>query len=67
MCVFLASEQAADVNGQGFIVWGGEVQLVQGWHKVGDLSSPGAALTARDLIARKDELFRDQPRQPTYM
>lgn len=67
LVVFLASEQAADVNGQGFIVWGGEVQLVQGWHKVGDLSSPGAALSARDLIARKDELFRDHPRQPTYM
>ena len=37
------SEQAADVNGQGFIVWGGEVQLVAGWHKVGGVATPGAA------------------------
>ena len=67
LVVFLASEQAADVNGQGFIVWGGEVQLVSGWHKVGGVESPGSALAARDLIARKDELFGSQPRQPTYM
>ena len=67
LVVFLASEQAADVNGQGFIVWGGEVQLVQGWHKVGGVATPGAALTAHDLIARKNEMFADRPRQPTYM
>ena len=67
LVVFLASEAAADVNGQGFIVWGGEVTLVKGWHNAGQLSKPGAPLTAADLIARKDELFGDQPRQPTYM
>lgn len=67
LVVFLASEQAADLNGQGFIVWGGEVQLVSGWHKVGGVATPGAPLHARDLIARKDELFGSQPRQPTYM
>jgi NAD(P)-dependent dehydrogenase (short-subunit alcohol dehydrogenase family) len=67
LVVFLASEAAGDLNGQGFVVWGGEVQLVHGWHGVGQIASPGAALMARDLIARKDELFRDRPRQPTFM
>ena len=67
LVVFLASEQAADLNGQGFIVWGGEVDLVRGWHVVSKLETPGAGLTAHDLIERKDQLFGDQPRQPTYM
>ena len=67
LVVFLASEAAGDLNGQGFVVWGGEVALVQGWHQVHQISSPGAAFTAQDLIARKDELFGERPRQPTYM
>jgi NAD(P)-dependent dehydrogenase (short-subunit alcohol dehydrogenase family) len=67
LVTFLASEQAGDINGQGFIVWGGEVALVKGWHTVGQISKPGDALTARDLIARKDELFGKLSRQPEYM
>lgn len=67
LVVFLASEAAGDVNGQGFIVWGGEVTLVKGWHIVNQISGGGGPLTAQDLIKRKDELFGDQPRQPTYM
>ncbi len=67
LVVFLASDQAADINGQGFVVWGGAVVLVNGWHQVSQISKPNAAFTAQDLIARKDELFRDLPRQPTYM
>jgi len=43
------------------------VALVQGWHQVGQISKPDDAFTARELIARKDELFGSQPRQPTYM
>ena len=67
LVVFLASEAAGDLNGQGFIVWGGEVALVKGWHQVNQISKPNAAFTAQDLIARKDELFGTEPRQPTYM
>jgi len=67
LVAFLATEAAGDINGQGFIVWGGEVTLVKGWHHVGQISKPNAALTIHDLIARKDELFKDQPRQPAYM
>jgi 3-oxoacyl-[acyl-carrier protein] reductase len=66
LVTFLASEAAADINGQGFIVWGGEVALLQGWHPVRQISKPNAALTVQDLMARKDELFGDASRQPTY-
>ena len=38
----------------------------KGWHVVSQISKPNAAFTAQDLIARKDELFGDEPRQPTY-
>jgi len=67
LIVFLASEAAADLNGQGFIVWGGEVMLVGGWHILGQISQPNAAFRAEDLVARKDELFGTHPRQPGYM
>ena len=64
LVVFLASEAAGDLNGQGFVVWGGEVMLVGGWHTLNQISKPNAAFTAHDLIARKDELFGKHPRQP---
>ena len=67
LVVFLASEAAGDLNGQGFIVWGGQVDLVRGWHQVGQITKPNAAITVADLIARKDELFGSNPRQPGYM
>ena len=67
LVTFLATDAAADINGQGFVVWGGEVMLVEGWHSVGQLSKPGEALSVRDLVARKDELFGTRSRQPGYM
>src|SRR5262252_7991431 len=54
LVVFLASEAAGDLNGQGFVVWGAEVMLVAGWHVLNQISKPNAAFTAQDLIARKD-------------
>lgn len=67
LVTFLATDAAADINGQGFIVWGGDVMLVKGWHQVSQISQANSALTVRDLIARKEELFGDLPRQPSYM
>ena len=64
LVTFLATEAAQDINGQGFVVWGGEISLVKGWHTVGQISKPNAAFTVQDLIARKDELFGKQSRQP---
>jgi NAD(P)-dependent dehydrogenase (short-subunit alcohol dehydrogenase family) len=66
LVAFLASPDAGDVTGQGFVVYGGEVILVQGWHAVSQIRKEGAALTLADLIARKDELFGDLPRTPPF-
>jgi len=65
LVTFLATEAAGDINGQGFIVWGGQVALVKGWHTVAMLSQQ-SELTVSDLIARKDELFAGQSKQPEY-
>jgi NAD(P)-dependent dehydrogenase (short-subunit alcohol dehydrogenase family) len=67
LVVFLASDAAADLNGQGFIVWGGNVALVKGWHTVSQIGKPDAAFSARELIERKDELFGRHDRQPPSM
>jgi NAD(P)-dependent dehydrogenase (short-subunit alcohol dehydrogenase family) len=66
LVVFLASEHV-DFNGQGFIVWGGQVVLVQGWHIVSQITTSNAAITAEDLVKRKDELFGDAAREPGYL
>lgn len=67
LVAFLASPEAADLNGQGFIVWGGQVMLVKGWHTVSRIVTDGAAITAADLVVRKDELFQGQSREPEYL
>jgi NAD(P)-dependent dehydrogenase (short-subunit alcohol dehydrogenase family) len=67
LVVFLASPAAAGVTGQGFIVWGGNVVLVKGWHQVGQLTKPDAALAAEEVAARLDELFGSHPRKPDWM
>jgi len=67
LVVFLASPAAAGVTGQGFIVWGGNVVLVQGWHQVSQLTKESAAFTAEEIAARQDELFGSHPRQPEWM
>jgi len=67
LVAFLASEPAGDLNGQGIIVWGGQVMLVKGWHTVGRITKDGAAITAEELVRRKDELFQGQAREPEYL
>jgi 3-oxoacyl-[acyl-carrier protein] reductase len=61
---FLASPAAADVNGQGFVVWGSEVVLYEGWHPVATIAKQGEPFGLDELIARKDELFGSRPRAP---
>jgi NAD(P)-dependent dehydrogenase (short-subunit alcohol dehydrogenase family) len=58
MVVFLASDAAADVSGQVFVVFGPNVYLMQGWEMVSELHRDGdGRWTPEELIARKDELF----------
>jgi 3-oxoacyl-[acyl-carrier protein] reductase len=54
---FLASDAAADVSGQVFVVWGTKVHLMQGWQKVNTLDRGEGRWTPEELIARKDDLF----------
>jgi 3-oxoacyl-[acyl-carrier protein] reductase len=59
---FLASDAAADVSGQVFVMWGTRIHLMQGWQRVHTLDRTDAdrdrgRWTPEELVARKDEIF----------
>ena len=54
---FLASDAAADVSGQVFVMWGDRVYLMRGWSLANELAAGGKRWTVEDLIAHKAELF----------
>ncbi len=56
MVVFLASEAAADVSGQVFVVFGPNVFLMEGWQMVSEIHTEGR-WTPEELIAAKETLF----------
>ncbi len=57
MVAFLASDAAADVSGQVFVVWGTRVHLLQGWQLAATLDRGDGRWTPQELIDRKEELF----------
>jgi len=57
LVVFLASDAAADVSGQVFVVWGTRVHLMEGFRLANTLDRGEGRWTPEELIARKDELF----------
>ena len=57
LVVFLASDAAADVSGQVFVVWGTRVHLMEGFTLANTLDRGEGRWTPEELIARKDELF----------
>ena len=57
LVVFLASDAAADVSGQVFVVCGTRMHLMQGWQTVNTLDRGEGRWTPEELIARKDEIF----------
>jgi len=59
--VWLASDAAADVSGQVFIVIGGDVHLVKGFEVVSSVQHDGR-WTADGLAARAGDLFGDRER-----
>jgi NAD(P)-dependent dehydrogenase (short-subunit alcohol dehydrogenase family) len=59
--VWLASDAAADVSGQVFIVIGGDVHLVRGFEVVSTVKTEGRWSPA-DLAARAGDLFGDRSR-----
>jgi NAD(P)-dependent dehydrogenase (short-subunit alcohol dehydrogenase family) len=54
---FLASDEAADVTGQNFIVFGGDIWATGGFHPVGELHRD-SAWTPKELIDAKGDLFK---------
>ena len=57
---FLASDEAADVNGQIFVVFGGDVYAMGGFHPVGELKRD-SRWTPQELAAAKSRLFAEHP------
>jgi NAD(P)-dependent dehydrogenase (short-subunit alcohol dehydrogenase family) len=53
---WLASEAAAEVSGQVFVVFGGRVHLLEGFTELSAIAKEGR-WTVDDLVARQDELF----------
>jgi NAD(P)-dependent dehydrogenase (short-subunit alcohol dehydrogenase family) len=54
---FLASDDAADVSGQVFVMWGSHAYLMSGWTLANDFDAGDRRWTVEELIARKTELF----------
>ncbi len=60
LVAFLATDEAADVTGQNFVVFGGNIWVMGGYHPVGEVHrdsmwSPG------ELAKAKGDLFKDTP------
>ncbi len=56
---WLASEGAASINGQVFVVFGGRVHLMTGWELAGEIEQ-NERWTVASLTARQQELFGDR-------
>lgn len=54
---WLASDAAADVSGQVFVVYGTKVRLIAGFEEVRTIDRDVGRWTPEELVAHKDELF----------
>jgi hypothetical protein len=61
---FLASDAAADVSGQCFVVWAGRVYRMRGWSLAQTLDAGDARWTVEGIIEHKAELVGDAPEIP---
>jgi NAD(P)-dependent dehydrogenase (short-subunit alcohol dehydrogenase family) len=62
---WLASDDAADVSGQVFVVFGGRIHRFRGWEMVGEIEQDDR-WSPKEIHARRDELFGDdRPGPPT--
>ncbi|MBA2326211.1 MAG: SDR family NAD(P)-dependent oxidoreductase [Actinobacteria bacterium] len=53
---FLASPAATDVSGQVFVLWGGQINRMGGWHTEATIDK-GDRWTVEELAAKKADLF----------
>jgi NAD(P)-dependent dehydrogenase (short-subunit alcohol dehydrogenase family) len=58
MVVFLASDTASDISGQTFVVFGGSVWVMRGWHPVGTVQRD-SKWTPQELADSRSVLFAD--------
>src|SRR6202167_1968546 len=58
LVAFLASDEAADVNGQNFVVFGGSVWVMQGWQPAGSLKRD-SGWTPKELADNKSTFFKN--------
>ena len=63
---FLASDAAADVSGQVFVVFGSRVHLMEGWHLVKTLDRGEGRWTPEELLARKKRRDPVSPQHVTH-
>lgn len=66
---YLCTEEAGHITGQLFVVFGGEVQLIEQHHPCNSIQND-ARWSVEDLVGKSAELFGDRPttfaeRQPT--
>lgn len=64
MVTFLASDQAAGITGQVFIVGGGKVEWLKTWEPRGEITAKDGVFTLDEVIARQGELFGDASTEP---
>jgi NAD(P)-dependent dehydrogenase (short-subunit alcohol dehydrogenase family) len=64
---FLASDAAADVSGQVFVVFGTRVHLMEGFTLANTLDRGEGRWTPEELIARRDELFAGRRTKVPHM
>ncbi len=60
LVTFLATDEAADVTGQNFVVFGGNIWVMGGFHPVGEIHRDSMWSPA-ELASAKGELFKEVP------
>ena len=59
LVTFLASDEAADISGQNFIVYGGSVWVMKGWSAAGHIDRD-TRWTPKELADAKSQLFAER-------
>ena len=65
LVVALCADEAQDITGQCFFVWGGSVNVLRPWD-AGELLAADDGWDADDLLAQLRERFPDGPPRPGW-